>query len=72
MIDLQSFKKELVETVAAADEKDGSGPDVHAKLLEILLLDIKECWVVPQEGLEEIAFVLNKVFPEAKFVPELF
>jgi hypothetical protein len=65
MIDLKTFKKELEETVSVADEKDGSGPDVHAEILEMLLLDIKESWDKPNEALEEITFVLNKVFPRS-------
>jgi hypothetical protein len=65
LIDLKTFKQELMETVSAAEEKDRSGPDIHAQILEILLADIKEYWDVPEDSLGEILYVLNKIYPKA-------
>lgn len=69
MINLETFKQDLYEAVDIAEQKDGSGTEVHAKLLEFIFTDMKECWVVPEEALEEILFVLNKVYPTIEVKP---
>ena len=66
MNNLETFRSELKALVDEAEKKDGSGPDIHADMLEVLLLDIRESWDDPKEALEEVTYVLNKVFPEAK------
>jgi hypothetical protein len=66
MIDLETFKRDLRTAVDEAESKNGNGPDVHANLLKIIFTDIKECWDISEEGLEEILFVLKEVYPETK------
>lgn len=44
------------------DEKD---PDEQAARLEALLIEIRACWEKSDEALEEVMFVVRKVFPEA-------
>ncbi len=62
MIDYEKFKQELVASVKEAEELNGGGPDVHSKILEIILQDIKNNWSHPDDALGEIDYVVKKVF----------
>ena len=60
MFDIQKFEDELDQI---------TDPDKHAEVLEILLYTIRSHWDIPTEALDEVAYVLNKGFPEAHFTP---
>lgn len=64
--DCEKFKSELKDAVAEAEKCGGTGPDVHAEVLNALLTEIRGSWDLPSDALSEVTFVLEKVFPEAK------